>query len=84
MDGHTAPALERHLQQATGAGTRALTLDLTGVTQLASAGVAVLHRIARQSADQGSALRLYAPPGSPAQMVLSLVQLEHATSDPDY
>jgi anti-anti-sigma factor len=84
VDGHSAPALERHLQQATSAGTRALTLDLTGVTQLASAGVAALHRVARQCADQGTALRLYAPPGSPAQMILSLVQLGHVTIDPDY
>jgi anti-anti-sigma factor len=84
VDGYTAPALERYLQQSTSAGTRSLTLDLTGVTQLASAGVAVLHRIARQCADHGTELRLYAPSASPAQLILDLVRLEHATGDPDY
>lgn len=84
LDGQTAPTLERHLQQATGAGTRPLTLDLTGVSLLASAGVAVLHRVAGQNAAHGTELRIYAPLGSPAQMIAELVRLEYTTADPDY
>ena len=54
------------------------------MTQLASAGVAVLHRVAGQSAAHETELRLFAPLGSPAQMIAELVRLEYTTADPDY
>jgi ABC-type transporter Mla MlaB component len=47
---------------------------LTGVTHLASAGVAVLTR-ARRHAAGSAALRLIAPPGTPADQILTLVQI---------
>lgn len=84
IDTHTAERLYGELQTATAAGTRSLTVDLAGVTHLSSAGVAVLHRLARQSASHESELRLYAPAGGPAQAILELVRLPHTTADPDY
>jgi anti-anti-sigma regulatory factor len=71
------------VRTAGAAGTRALTVDLTGVTHLASAGVAVLHRLAALHRDNGTALRLYAPTATPADIVMTLVQLPHHTHDPD-
>lgn len=87
IDADTATQLRAELQHRTRGGTRALTVDLTGVTHLASAGVDTLAT-AGTSATEGTRpasppVRLYAPPGSPAQQVLSLTALPHATSDPD-
>ena len=84
VDTGTAPSLEEQLQRATVAGTRSLTLDLTGVTHLGSAGVDVLHRLTQQNTIHQTDLRLYAPAGSPAHAILGLVRLPHTTSDPDY
>ena len=84
VDTSTAPSLEEQLQRATVAGTRSLTLDLTGVTHLGSAGVDVLHRLAQQNTTHHTDLRLYAPAGSPAHAILDLVRLPHTTTDPDY
>jgi hypothetical protein len=53
------------------------------VTHLASAGVAVLHQAAAHNTSHGTQLRLYAPPGSTAQHILTLVALPHTTDDPD-
>jgi PAS domain S-box-containing protein len=78
LDVVTAPVLHRELRRRTRGGTRALTLDLTGVSVLASAAVSVLHDTATTAAP----LRLYAPAGSVAHHVLELVQLAHTTSDP--
>jgi serine phosphatase RsbU (regulator of sigma subunit)/anti-sigma regulatory factor (Ser/Thr protein kinase)/anti-anti-sigma regulatory factor len=83
VDAVTATEFDSAVRQAGAAGTRSLTVDLTGVTQLASAGVAVLHRLAALHRDNGSALRLYAPTAAPADVVMTLVQLQHATDDPD-
>jgi serine phosphatase RsbU (regulator of sigma subunit)/anti-sigma regulatory factor (Ser/Thr protein kinase)/anti-anti-sigma regulatory factor len=79
VDAATAQQLQHELLNRTCGGTRSLTLDLTEATCLASAGVAVLHAAASRSATQGSALRLYAPIGSPAQHVLALAALAHTT-----
>jgi ABC-type transporter Mla MlaB component len=49
-----------------------LTVDLAGVTHLSSAGVSALHDVASRAS-----LRLLAPSGSPAQVVLDLVALPH-------
>jgi hypothetical protein len=53
------------------------------VTHLASAGVAVLHQAAARNTSHGTQLRLYAPPGSTAQHILTLVALAHTIHDPD-
>jgi len=83
IDAHTAPLLDNAVRTANGGGTADLTLDLTGVSDLASAGVAVLHRLAALSSTNGGRLCIYAPPGVPADVVMTLVNLPHLTTDPD-
>lgn len=56
-----------------------LTIDLTGVTHLASAGVQLLYQLAEQMAADGCRLRLIAPTGSAAHQVLSLTALDQLT-----
>jgi PAS domain S-box-containing protein len=82
VDAATAGQLREELQMRTRGGTAALTVDLTGVTHLASAGVAVLHEARTRTDAPGRPLLLYAPAGSPAQHVMSLVALPHTTTDP--
>ncbi|MGN6608794.1 MAG: SpoIIE family protein phosphatase [Jatrophihabitans sp.] len=54
-------------------GEAPLTLDLAGVTHLASTGVRALYEIVRA----GGRLRLWAPAGTPARLVIDLVGLGH-------
>lgn len=82
VDAATADQVEHGVREAGAAGTRNLTVDLTGVSHLASAGVAVLHRQSAAHEANGTALRLYAPTASPADVILTLVELEHMTQDP--
>ncbi|GIF21661.1 serine phosphatase RsbU (regulator of sigma subunit)/anti-sigma regulatory factor (Ser/Thr protein kinase) [Actinoplanes tereljensis] len=72
LDGTSAQHLDGELNLITLGGTHELEVDLTGVTHLASVAVAVLHRM--------PGLRLYAPAGSVAQQIMSLVDLPHVTS----
>lgn len=58
-------------------GTRSLTVDLSDVTHLASAGVSALHTVQVRSTNNGSDLHLIAKPGTPAQQILTLVKLHH-------
>jgi serine phosphatase RsbU (regulator of sigma subunit)/anti-sigma regulatory factor (Ser/Thr protein kinase)/anti-anti-sigma regulatory factor len=70
IDAATAGQVGTELLRRSRGGTVGLTVDLTGVTHLSSAGVSALHKVAEKAS-----LRLYAPPGSPAQVVLDLVAL---------
>lgn len=74
VDLSTADALRASLRRFSRGGTAELTVDLTGVTYLGSAGVQVLHEI---HALDGAPLRLRAPSGSVAQHVLDLVRLPY-------
>jgi anti-anti-sigma regulatory factor len=58
-------------------GTLPLTVDLTGVTHLASAGVRALYQVREQLAAHQQDLTLVAAPGSSAGVVLELVRLPH-------
>ncbi|MFK3984374.1 SpoIIE family protein phosphatase [Micromonospora sp. NPDC050397] len=82
MDAATAAHVEQAVREAGISGTRDLTVDLTGVSHLASAGVAALHRLAATHRANSTVLRLYAPTAGPADMILTLVGLDHVTSDP--
>nr|WP_296067956.1 SpoIIE family protein phosphatase [uncultured Actinoplanes sp.] len=84
IDEASVAEFDRLTRVASVTGTRSLTLDLSGVTHLASAGVAALHQLLAVHRRNGTTLRLYAPAGSPADMILSLVQVRHETLDPDY
>jgi len=75
VDAVTAEQLRRELLYRSRGGTRAAIVDLTGVTHLASAGVAVLHYVAGRHRQQGTSYDLYAAPGTVAQQILSLVGL---------
>ena len=82
LDAATAGEAERAVRAAGAAGAQDLTVDLTGVTHLGSAAVAALHRLDAEHRAGNTALQLYAPAGSPADMILTLVGLPHLTTDP--
>jgi anti-anti-sigma factor len=77
VDASTATRLQQELVRRSRGGRLSLAVDLTGVTHLASAGVAVLHQVAERHRRQGVDLRLHAAAGSTAQQVLTLVALPH-------
>ena len=79
VDISTADLLARRLLSVSRGGTVPLTADLTGVTQLASAGVRALYQVSKQLAAHGQKLTLVTAAGSAAQMVLDLVRLDHVT-----
>ncbi|GLZ33421.1 hypothetical protein Lesp02_56090 [Lentzea sp. NBRC 105346] len=75
----TAAEFDRAVRTAGSTGTSPLTVDLTGVTHLASAGVAALHELTALHRGNDTELRLYAPAGTPADVIMSLVRLPHDT-----
>jgi anti-anti-sigma factor len=77
LDVATTPALRRHLEHATRGGAIPVTLDLTGVEQLGSAAVLLLHELAEQTTVDHHPLRIIAPPGATARQVLNLTGLDH-------
>ena len=82
VDVTTADEFLRRLLAACRGGTLPLTVDLAGVSHLASAGVSALYRLARQLTGHGNRLQLLARAGSPAQAVLDLVRLPYVTAAP--
>ena len=72
-----ADRLARQLLSASRGGTLPLTVDLTGVTHLASAGVRALYQVRERLAAHQQDLTLVAAPGSSAGIVLELVRLPH-------
>ena len=83
LDLGSAARFRDELLHATRAGTRPVTVDLSEVTLLSSAGVQVLHEAAERSAVHSVALRLVAPPGGVAHQILLLVNLGHLVGQPD-
>jgi anti-anti-sigma factor len=79
VDFTTADRLASWLLATCRVGTLPLTVDLSGVTVMASAGVRVLYRVAAQLAVHGRELTLISKPGSPAAAVLDLVRLPRAS-----
>ncbi|MFB7244141.1 SpoIIE family protein phosphatase [Streptomyces populi] len=82
LDAVSAERFTGDLTTHTRGGTRPLTVDLSGVTHLASAGVRVLHRTHDLLVRNDRTLTLYAPPGSVADNVLDLAGLPHTTRPP--
>ncbi|GAB7046967.1 SpoIIE family protein phosphatase [Catenuloplanes indicus] len=82
VDTTTSDHVETAVRAAGSAGTTDLTVDLTGVTHLASAGVAAFHRLAAAHRANGTTLSWYAPTASPADVILTLVEVDHLTQDP--
>ena len=81
VDITTADQLARRLLSVSRGGTVPLVADLTGVTQLASAGVRALYAVSGQMAAHGQDLTLITAPGSAAHLVLDLVQLAHVAGN---
>ena len=81
VDITTADKLCRRLLSVSRGGTIPLTADLSGVTQLASAGVRALYAVSGQLAAHGHTLTLITAPGSGAGVVLDLVQLAHVPGE---
>lgn len=75
VDIDTAPILKGHLDVASRGGTLSVTVDLSEVTHLGSAGVSLLSTARERAAGQHTAVTLVAPPGTTAHHVLTLVGL---------
>ncbi|MDQ2812602.1 MAG: SpoIIE family protein phosphatase [Actinomycetota bacterium] len=73
----TADQLCRRLLSASRGGTISLVADLTGVTQLASAGVRALYLVREKLLAHRQDLTLLTAPGSSPHLVLDLVHLSH-------
>ncbi len=83
VDTTTASTLDRQIAVESRSGIGSLTIDLSGVTHLGSAGVSALAAARDRAQTQGGAFVLVAPPGTPAHHVLSLVQMPVISGDPD-
>jgi anti-sigma regulatory factor (Ser/Thr protein kinase)/anti-anti-sigma regulatory factor len=81
VDINTADKLARRLLSVSRGGTIPLVADLSGVTQLASAGVRALYTVSEQLAAHGHGLTLITAPGSGAHLVLDMVQLAHVAGE---
>jgi anti-anti-sigma factor len=79
IDLRNSADLHRRVQETSQGGVLPLTIDLTGVGHLASAGVQLLYQLAEQMAADGCRLRLIAPTGTAAHQVLSLTALDQLT-----
>ncbi|GAB2575404.1 hypothetical protein Aab01nite_14420 [Paractinoplanes abujensis] len=75
IDVSTAALTRQELLRRSRGGTMPMTVDLSAVTHLSSAGVSALHHVAGQHAIQEAPLVLDAAPGTPAQLILALVTL---------
>ena len=81
VDTTTASTLDRQIAVESRSGIGSLTIDLSGVTHLGSAGVSALAAARDRAQTQGGDFVLVAPPGSPAHHVLSLVRLPFVTTE---
>jgi anti-anti-sigma factor len=85
VDNETAPSLAAKISRQSRSGTFPLSLDLSPVTHMGSAGLRVLAEALERSRQHDTELGLIAPPGTPAHHVLMLVGLpvvSEAVADP--
>jgi serine phosphatase RsbU (regulator of sigma subunit)/anti-sigma regulatory factor (Ser/Thr protein kinase)/anti-anti-sigma regulatory factor len=75
VDSVTASTLDRQIAVESRSGIAPLTIDLSGVTQLGSAGVSALAAALDRANTQGGDCVLIAPPGTAAHHILSVVQM---------
>ena len=75
VDSATAGALQNRIAEVSQGGVLPLDVDLTGVTQLASAGVQMLYDHTRHTGHTPGRIRLLVPKGCPAHFVLELTGL---------
>ncbi|WP_307798404.1 SpoIIE family protein phosphatase [Actinoplanes flavus] len=79
VDAVSAQQVRQELLRRSRGGTVPMTVDLSGVSHLASAGVSALHQVAGSHHDDEAPLHLVAATGSPAQRILDLVGLPSST-----
>lgn len=77
IDATTAATLQQDLLRRGRGGNLTLTVDLSGVTRLTTAGAAALHRVAEHHARQGVPLDLHTTAGTPAHHALIIAGLPH-------
>jgi anti-anti-sigma factor len=82
VDVTTADEFGRRLLAACRGGTLPLCVDLSGVAELASAGVSALYHLVRQLADHGNTLELLVDEGGTVQAVLQVVGLPATIAPP--
>jgi anti-anti-sigma factor len=80
VDASTAVQLSRRLLTASAGGTLPLTVDLTNVSYLASAGIRALYQVRQQLSAHRQQLRLLAVPGSSVALILDQAHLRYAAS----
>ncbi|BBX48335.1 sigma-F factor regulator [Mycobacterium cookii] len=83
VDSAAAPTLDTQISRQSRSGTVPLTIELSSVTHMGSAGLRVLAEALERSRQRGTELDLVAPPGSPAHHVLMLVGLPVVTEPDD-
>jgi anti-anti-sigma factor len=81
VDSTTASMLDRQIAVESRSGIAPLTVDLSAVTHLGSAGVSALAAARDRARRQGGNCVLIAPPGSPAHHILSMVQIPVVSGD---
>jgi anti-anti-sigma factor len=77
VDVSTAVQLSRRLLAASAGGTLPLTVDLTNVSYLASAGIRALYQVRQQLSAHRQNLRLLAVPGSSVALILDQAYLPY-------
>ena len=77
LDGQPTADLQRALEEHSEGYARETVLDLTGVTYLPSAAVAVLARASQEFMSSGTTFELAAASGSVAQRVLTVCAIPH-------
>jgi serine phosphatase RsbU (regulator of sigma subunit)/anti-sigma regulatory factor (Ser/Thr protein kinase)/anti-anti-sigma regulatory factor len=81
VDSTTASTLDRQIAVESRSGIAPLTIDLSRVTHLGSAGVSALAAARDRARRQGGDCVMIAPPGSPAHHILSMVQIPVVSDD---
>jgi anti-anti-sigma factor len=81
VDSTTASTLDRQIAVESRSGIAPLTIDLSAVTHLGSAGVSALAAARDRARRQGGDCVLVAPPGSTAHHVLTMVQIPVVSGD---
>jgi len=76
LDLDTVAELRQRIWAASRGGSLPLTLDLRGVTHLASVGIQLLYELVEEMGGDGHTLQLVAPAGTPAGYALSLSGLD--------
>jgi anti-anti-sigma factor len=79
VDGSTADRLAKQLLTACRGGTLPITLDLTGITYLASSGIRAIYQVKEHLMAHQQDLTILAPANSSAQALLDMARLPHVS-----